>query len=82
MGVTVAVFATLCLIALIAVGMVKGPDSASPMPANTQQYLSHQRERPLTSLDFIQSRVDVPQTQDDDYPRSTDGLTLPQVTNR
>ena len=85
MGITVAVFATLSLIALIAVGMVKGPESAgTPAPANTQQYISQQRDRPLTSLDFIQSSQasEQAESQYDDYPRSGDGVTLPQQFDR
>jgi len=82
LGITVAVMATVSLIALIAVGMVKAPESVGPeVPTNTQQYLSQQQAPALTSFDFIQSSTYSEQVEGDDYPRSTDGLTLPQNTN-
>jgi hypothetical protein len=79
LGITVAAIATVSLIALIAVGVVKGPESADlDIPTNTQQYLSQQQTPALTSFDFLQSSINSEQVEGDDYPRSTDGLTLPQ----
>ena len=41
LGITIAVFASLSLSALITVGLVKGPDTGdSFVPTNTGQYLS------------------------------------------
>ncbi|MDP6453114.1 MAG: hypothetical protein QF898_07375 [SAR202 cluster bacterium] len=84
LGISVAVFATLSLIALVAVGMVKGPESSGPpIPANTQQRSGLEANRPLTSFDFIQSSNSSGQSHtDDDYPKSSDGMTLPQQYDR
>ena len=84
LGVTVAVFATLSLIALVAVGMVRGPESSGPpIPENTQQRSGLQGNRPLTSFDFIQSSNSSDQSlTDDDYPKNADGMTLPQQISR
>jgi hypothetical protein len=79
LGITIAAMATISLIALIAVGMVKGPGSVGPeVPTSTQQYLSQQQAPALTSFDFMQSSTYSEQVENDDYPRSTDGLALPQ----
>jgi len=81
LGITIAGFASLSLIALITVGLMKGPDTAdSFVPTNTGQYLSQRGDRPLTSLDFTQSTsaYEQAESRSNDYPTSTDGLFLTQ----
>ena len=81
LGITIAVFASLSLIALSTVSLVKGPDTAdSFVPTNTGQYLSQRGDTPLTSIDLIQSAAAYEQaeSQSNDYPKSIDGLFLPQ----
>ncbi len=81
LGITIAGFASLSLIALITVGLMKGPDTAdSFVPTNTGQYLSQRGGRPLTSLDFTQSTsaYEQAESRSNEYPTSTDGLFLTQ----
>ena len=81
LGITIAVFASLSLIALSTVSLVKGPDTAdSFVPTNTGQYLSQRGGRPLTSLDFTQSTsaYEQAESRSNEYPTSTDGLFLTQ----
>ena len=83
--ITIAGFASLLLSALITVGLVKGPDTGdSFVPTNTGQYLSQRGDRPLTSLDFIQSTpaYEQAESQSNDYPKSADGFFLPQQLGR
>ncbi|SVD63290.1 uncharacterized protein METZ01_LOCUS416144 [marine metagenome] len=61
--------------------IVKGSDTAdSFVSTNTGQYLSQRGDTPLTSIDFIQSTAAYEQaeSQSNDYPKSIDGLFLPQ----